>query len=58
MTESNVEAVEEKKEEESSEPVKKEAEEEEEPIKYVDASPNEEKDIKYKIYMKVYENFL
>ena len=51
---------EEKKEEESEEPMKKEAPEvpEKQAIKFLELSPAEEKDIKQKIYMSVYEEFL
>ena len=28
------------------------------PIKYLEVTPNEERDLKQKIYMKVYEDFL
>ena len=51
---------EEKKEEEKSEePMKKEAVVAEKPaIKFLELTPNEERDIKQKIYMNVYEEFL
>jgi hypothetical protein len=55
-----IKAEEEKKEEASEEPSKKEAPvaPEKPAIKFLELSPAEEKDIKQKIYMSVYEEFL
>jgi hypothetical protein len=55
-----IKVEEENKEEESEEPSKKEAPEapEKPAIKFLELSPAEDKDIKQKIYMSVYEEFL